>query len=193
VGADHLLGLRVEELLDALAAEGPRPASGSAAALVVALAAALTAMAARSSPDWDEARAIAAQATALRKRVEPLVAADADAYADVLRILREPEGIEPRMRDFALGESLALAAELPLAIAEAALDAAELAAHAAKHCEATVRADAAGAAWLAAGAAHAAANLVRVNLGMREDDERLRRADQLSAAAESAAQRATSG
>src|SRR5206468_6063035 len=108
-------------------------------------------------------------------------------------ILREPEGIDPKMRDFALGESLALSAELPLAIAEAAADAAELAAHAAGHCEQTVRADAAGAAWLAAGAARAAANLVRVNLGVREDDDRLRRADAVAAAAEQAAQRAASG
>lgn len=185
--------MRVEELLDELATTGTKPAAGSAAAIVVGLSAALVGMAARSSPDWDEARSIAAQATALRRRVEPLAESDAEAYADVMRILREPEELEPRVRDFALGEALALAAELPLAIAEAAADAAELAAHTAERCEQSVRADAAGAAWLAAGAARAVANLVRVNLGVREDDVRLRRADELAVTAKRAAQRAASG
>ena len=43
-GAADLLDLRLREFLDALAAEGPIPAGGAAAAIAVAMAAALTAM-----------------------------------------------------------------------------------------------------------------------------------------------------
>src|SRR5205085_7571624 len=87
---DPLLAQPVRDLLDALAEPSPAPAGGSAAALAVAMAAALLSMAARISIDhWDEAGAVAAQAETLRLRAAPLAHADAEAYAEVLRLRRE--------------------------------------------------------------------------------------------------------
>lgn len=191
-GASDLLDLRLREFLDALAAEGPIPAGGAAAAIAVAMAASLTAMAARTSPDWPAAGATIAQAAALRARVEPLALRDAEAYAEVLAALRLPEDLGDDERQAVLAGALARAAELPLSIAEAAADAAELASHAAEHCSDRVRGDALAAALLAEGAAAAAARLVEINLAAGAGDPRSTRARALSDAASVSAQRALS-
>jgi hypothetical protein len=68
--ADDLLGARVEDLLDAVAADTHGPGGGSVAAIAVALSASLVAMTARLSHDtWDEAGGAIAQAHTLRLRV----------------------------------------------------------------------------------------------------------------------------
>lgn len=162
------LELRVAELLDDLAAPRPVPAGGSAAALAAAMAARLVAMAARSTEDWDGAPGCAAQALSLSARLEPLALADAEAYAEALRALAEGDG--------AAVTALQRAAELPLAIADAASAVAELAAEALEHCEVHVRGEALAAAALARGATEAAARLVEINLSTGTDDERTRRA-----------------
>jgi formiminotetrahydrofolate cyclodeaminase len=144
-------------------------------------------MGARLSPEWEEAGATAAQAEALRRRVAPLARRDAEAYANVLRIRAEPEGLDPAIRDFALGEALIAAANLPLRIAEAAADVAELALATAQAGEPSVRGDLIGAATLAAAAARVSATLVAVNLRTTEEDERL---DQVRIHAHVAAQAA---
>lgn len=160
--------------------------------IAVAMAAILTAMAARTSPDWLEAGATIAQAAALRARVEPLALRDAEAYAEVLAALRLPEDLGEDERQAVLAGALARAAELPLSIAEAAADAAELAAHAAEHCSGRVRGDALAAALLAEGAAAAAAGLVEINLAAGPGDPRTARARALSDAASTSARRALS-
>jgi len=79
---------------------------------------------------------------------------------------------------------------VPLAIAETAADVASLAALAAELGEGTFRGDAAAAAVLAHAGARAAAHLVAINLGIGEDDERLRRARLAEEAAAADAARA---
>jgi formiminotetrahydrofolate cyclodeaminase len=185
-----LLGLSVDELLDEIAGPSPLPGGGPVAALVAAMAAALVAMGARLSSDWEDTPGIAAQARSLRERLARLAHDDADVYAAVLGIRREPASGDPRARDWKLGEAYGRAADLPVAIADAAADVAELAAEVASRGDQAFRADVAGAALLAAAAARAAANLVAVNLAMTEDDERPARAAAYADAAAQAAQRA---
>ena len=98
VPGDDLSALPVQGLLDELASESPAPAGGSAAAVAVAMAAALVEMGARRSPGWEDAMGVAAQARAIRRRIVPLVQADADAYAASLAALACDRGRGPRLR-----------------------------------------------------------------------------------------------
>ena len=180
-----LLGLSVDEFLTRLAATGPIPAGGAAAVVTTAMSAALVAMVGRASTAWPEANGIVAQAEAVRARVAPLAAEDSEAYAHVLEVLREA-GSPPDERDARLGEALLRAADLPLAIADAAV----LAAEAAVHCSAAVRGDALAAALLAEAAARSAAELVAINLALQPDDARIARARALVDSATMAAARA---
>jgi methenyltetrahydrofolate cyclohydrolase len=143
-------------------------------------------MVAVSSPEWEGARGVAAQARALRDRVVPLAQADSEAYAEVLSVLQLPEGGRTEERDFALGAALDRAAELPLAIADTAADVAELSAHAAFSCNVKVRGEVLTAAILAEAAVRAAAGLVEINLSTAEGDERLQRGRAAAAAAAAA-------
>jgi formiminotetrahydrofolate cyclodeaminase len=183
--ADDLLGARVEDLLDAVAADTYGPGGGSVAAIVVALSASLLAMTARLSlDDWDEAGGAIAQAKLLRQRAAPLAAADAQAFRDAIRALGGEHRSESGLRPLELGTALARAAEVPLQIAEAAADVAALAALVAERASADVQPDAVAAAALAEAGARAAAHLVEVNLGAREDDDRVAAARALVARAE---------
>lgn len=182
---------RVGDLLEEIAARTPSPAGGPVAALVVAMAAALAAMAARfSEGQWEEARGAAAQAEALRARVTPLARADAEAYEKALAALRLPKEGDPERRREAIGAALAEAAEIPLRIAAAAADVAALAASVAECGNPNLRGDAAAGAALAEAGARIAANLVVINLGALADDERVARARALAGAAAEAAARA---
>jgi len=176
--SDPYLDLRLGELLESVTQRGG-PGAGSIAAISAAAAASLVELAARatSSDDWPEAPGAAAQATRLRQRLVPLARRDAEAYQDAVAHLQELGD------DFALGEALALAADIPLEIAEHAENVAALAAEAAAHATPDVRADAAAAAALALGAAWAAAKLVEVNLAVRGEDPRLDRAREIAAGA----------
>jgi methenyltetrahydrofolate cyclohydrolase len=170
----------VDELLATVAAETSAPGGGSVAAVVTAFAAALVAMAARFSREhWEDAAGVVAQAETLRQKVLPLADEDAEAYETVLEALRLPPDIGPDRRDEALGAALSRAADVPLAIAEAALDVATLAAELAERGNPNLRGDVATAALLAEAAVRATANLVEINLGTREGDERLQRAREL--------------
>ena len=113
---------------------------------------------------------------------------DTIAYATVLSALRAADG-SPQ-RDFDLGRALIGAAEVPLQIADAAADVAELAALAATEGKGTLRPDAAAAATLAEAAARASAHLVDVNLATVAGDDRSGRVAELAAAAEAARARA---
>ena len=188
---ETFLEQRIDEYLDEIASEKPAPGGGSVAALVVAMAAGLVAMAARFSLDrWDEAAAIAERADELRRRVAPLAPADAQAFEEVLTAMRLPKHLEPEVRNTAIGHALARAAEIPLEIAKEASEIATLGALAAEKGNPNLRGDAAAAAILAEGGARVAANLVVINLGTTERDERIRRAREHVAAAAAAVERA---
>lgn len=135
----------VDELLEAVAAPTPAPASGTAAALTGALAAGLAALAAGVSGDElgvEEARA-------LRRRLAELAEEDAAAYTAFIRD-RTPE-------------TLAGIVEVPEAIADAARAVAELGLRIAESGKPSVRGDALAAVDLARGAEQAAARLVAIN------------------------------
>jgi len=192
--AKDMLEAQIGAFLDELASEDPTPGAGAAAGIAVAMAAALCAMAARASRGtWSGAQGALAQAEALRHRATPLPAATARAYEDALVALRLRGEPASSIRDEALGDALARAAELPLAIARAGADVAELAAAIASAGDPAWRGDAIAAALLAAAGARAAANLVSVNLRVTEQDERLVAARKHADAGADAARRAETG
>ena len=184
----RLLERQLGDFLDDLESPDPMTASGPAAAVTAAMAASLVAMVARSSTGWSDAAGTAAQASRLRARLIPLALADALAYADALEALREVTSGRERHAD--LGAKLDRAAELPLAIAAAAADVAELAAVAAERGDGGVRTDAIAAAALAEGAVVAAFRLVELNLRTTPGDDRSLHGEELVAAAAAARERA---
>jgi methenyltetrahydrofolate cyclohydrolase len=136
------------------------------------MSAGLVAMAARVSGDLGAV----AQAESIRERVAPLASEDAAAYRDALAAMREPAGETSEQRDESIRRALVRAANVPLQIAEAAGNAASLAASVAERGSQAVRGDAAAAALLAAAAARAAANLVAINLATGAENELVARA-----------------
>ncbi|HEU4978237.1 MAG TPA: cyclodeaminase/cyclohydrolase family protein, partial [Solirubrobacteraceae bacterium] len=112
------------------------------------------------------------------------------ADADVEAFAAARAALEGHAADDELGAALDLAAEMPVALASAAADAAVLSAEVAEHSVADVRADAAAAAVLAAAAAQAALHLVEINLGTLPGDERVARAREHADTAEAARERA---
>ncbi len=168
---------RIDDLLDALAAQQPAPGGGSAAAVVGAIAAAVCAKVAGFAEDGGSV----AQAAALCRRLTQLAEEDAHVFANALGEL------DRRDDDFKLGRALDRAAEAPLRIADACVDVAVLAASLASRGAPALQPDARAAAALAAGAARASAVLVEANLAVAPDDDRVRRARKLSEEAAAAA------
>jgi methenyltetrahydrofolate cyclohydrolase len=185
-----LLDSSLRDFFDTLAGDDPAPGGGTAAAIVVAMAAALVAMVARASRNWDEAGGVVGQAETLRARVAPLAQADAEAYDKALAALRGRAALEERYRDLKLRQALEHAAEVPMKIAEAGSDLASLAALLVEHGNPEVRADAAAAAVLAEGGTRAAAKLVAINLGATPGDPRVRHVNSLVEVASEASARA---
>ena len=175
-------------VLDDVAGPSPAPGAGAVSGVVTAMAAGLIASAARRSTDWEESRGVAAQAQALRGRVEKLAEANEQAYLEAIALIAVAE--EGGGRDEAMGKALDAAAELPLSIAECAYDVALLGCEAAKHAASGGAEDACAAALLAEAAARAAAGLVAANLVSVPGDERVAHAQALADAATTAAKRA---
>jgi formiminotetrahydrofolate cyclodeaminase len=166
------------EFLDQLAGDAAAPGGGSTAGVCVGMAAGLVACVARLSHGWDDAGSALAQAEKLRSRVGPLIDLDARAFDEALRTLSTRAEVDPGERDSRLEQSLARAAEVPLAIGEAAADIAELAALVSSYGTPELRADAASAAILAEAAAQTVEQLVEANLATTKDDARLESARQ---------------
>jgi formiminotetrahydrofolate cyclodeaminase len=137
--------LRVGELLAALGARTPAPASGSAVALTGALAAALAELAARFAGD-DEA---AARAQQLARRLVELADEDAAAYTAFLADRND----ETRRR----------IVEVPEEVAARADEAADLATRLQAQLRTSVAGDAEAAVELASAAARAARRLAQIN------------------------------
>jgi methenyltetrahydrofolate cyclohydrolase len=168
----------VERFLDRIASAEPAPAGGSVAAVTVAMAAGLVAMAARLAHEWSKADDVVDRAEALRSKLTTLALADEDAYARVIEALRLPP--DSPSRDAEVAAALSGAADVPLAVAEAAAEVAVLAALVAQEGNNRLRGDALVAAELAEAGARGAAELVAINLAGR-DDPRVRRARDLAA------------
>jgi formiminotetrahydrofolate cyclodeaminase len=189
--AAEYLDLALRDLLEEIASRTPAPGGGSVAAIGLAMGASLVEMAARfSEGHWAEAGGAVAQAKVLRERAAPLAREDAEAYERALAALRLPKDGDPEERDRVLGRALEEAAAVPFRIAEIAADVASLAAEAAQHGNPNLRGDAAAGALLAEAAAHIGANLVAINLGVPERDERVARVREFVVSASEAAGRA---
>ena len=172
----------VFELAELISSAEAVPASGWVAGVSASFAAALVVKAASRSEGWSDAAGARAQAVDLRDRLLALAVQDAQAYESAL------DALERREHD--LGGALATAADVPLALAEAAADVALLAADATERADGAARADAAAAAALAAGAARAAAKLVAINLSTQPGDERIAAAERAVDTADDAARQA---
>lgn len=185
--AGELLERRIGQVLEDLSRHQVATASGSAAALSAAFAAALTTMVGRASRErWPGAGGAIAEAEALRARLGRLAEQNAEAFATARRLMlraradREHHGAPvapgagavpgPDERARALAEALRAAAEMPALIAEAAAEVAVVTAAAAREAGPDHRADAVVALTLAEAAARAAAHLVRINLGLTPED-----------------------
>jgi formiminotetrahydrofolate cyclodeaminase len=168
------LDLPLRNFLDLVASGNPAPGGGSVAAVAVALAAALSGMAARLSAD-QLADGLAARADAARRRVAPLARIDAESYGRVLDAYREPETRRERVSD-----ALSGAADVPLAIAEIGNEVAGIAARLVEEGNPNLEGDAITAVLLAEAGVRAATVLVEINLSSASvDDERLARANEL--------------
>ncbi|WP_214369464.1 cyclodeaminase/cyclohydrolase family protein [Pseudonocardia sp. H11422] len=179
-----LLDLTVAELLESVARRTAAPGGGSAAALTTALAAALTAMAARfAGPATAGAAGIATRADELRAVAAALADADVAAYRDYRIAARTPREDDPWMWPSRLREALDDTVDVPLDVAAVAGEITGLAAGLAREGNPRLRGDAAAGALLAAAAASSAALLVAENLAGDPDDVRTGRALGLAAAA----------
>jgi len=136
----------VRELLDAIGARTPAPASGSVAALTGALAAALTEMAARYADD----DASIERARELKARLGALADEDSVVYAAFMAERNE--------------ETRAEIIRVPEEIAAAATEVAELADRVGAQLQTSVAGDAEAAAALARAAAGVAKRLVELNV-----------------------------
>ena len=139
--------LRVGELLDALGARTPAPASGAATALTGAAAAALVELAARYLGDDDAV----SRAQSIRARLVELADEDSAAYTSFM----ERRDAETRARIVAVPEEVAALAE----------EAAELAESVGGRLRSAVAGDAEAGAELARACARVARRLAEINRG----------------------------
>ncbi len=159
----------LEELLGAVAARTPAPASGCAVAWTGALASALAQMTAGFAQDAGAAD----RAAALRAELLAAAAADQLVYAPVLEALRLPRDDPDRARR--LHVALTGAAVPPLRVAEAAAEVGGLCAGLVGALRPAVREDAVTGALLAEAAVRCAERLVLANLaGQDAEPERAR-------------------
>lgn len=152
--------LALGEFAAALGERSPAPASGAATAVTGALAAALAELTARFADD----EASFSEAVRLRGRLLALADEDAEAYTEFM----EARTDEARERTI----------DVPLEIAERAADVVQLAERLAASARGSVAGDAEVAVLIARGAVAAAARLVELNVGGR-DDRRSERAREL--------------
>ena len=165
--------------LDSVASGEPAPGGGAVAAVAVALAAGLSGMSARLSADHlDDADELVERAERLRQRAAPLAQEDARAYGRVLAAYRVPDdGGDPEVRRERIRTALADAADVPLDIAEAGAEVAEISARLAREGNPNLRGDAVAAALLAEAGVRAAAGLVEIDTEAGGiSDDRVRRA-----------------
>ena len=139
---------------------------------MVAAAAALVEKSARlSTRQWAGAAGALERAHALRLESFELIEEDAQAYLAFVDAVRSHQEVD---------KAQARTIDIPLRMARAAAEVAELAVQLAKHGNPNLRADAVVAATLAAAAAESGLTLIAVNLGDARDDARLAEARRLA-------------
>lgn len=170
----------IHAYLDRLASAEPEPGGGSVAALVAALGAALVTMVTSLTLGREKFGSVQAEMDGLRLRAEAaryelqeLVTLDARAYGAVAAAMKLPRDTaeQKARREQQLQMALRGAAEVPLRIAEAALDVARMSLPAAEMGNPHAVSDAGVAALLADAAAQSAALNVKINLAWIVDQE----------------------
>ena len=170
----------IESYLDRLASVEPEPGGGSVAALVGALGAALVTMVTnltlgkdKFAPVQDDMASIQAESERLRRELEALVTLDAHAYGAVAAAMKLPRGDEAQRaeRSRVLQAALKGAAEVPLKVAQAAVEVAHLTLPAAEKGNPNGVSDAGVAVLLADAAAQSAALNVKINLAWIDDQQ----------------------
>lgn len=181
-GPDYL-NQPLGRFLDSVASREPAPGGGASAAVTVALAAALSGMAARFSTEHlGDADEIARRADGLRSEVVLLARADAAAYGRVLEAYRTPRDIDEGERRLRIREALTEAANVPLSIAEIGAEVAGISARLAEEGNPNLRGDALTAVALAGAGVRAAATLVEINVSAGgTDDNKMSRVAELRA------------
>ncbi len=169
---------QVSTFSDAVAAATPTPGGGSVAALVGALGAALTQMAAgltvgrkRYLDVSEEAGHILDEADSIRRQLAAAIAQDAAAFEAILAVVRNKELGEDAKSE-ALEAATVHAGGVPLMVARLARDAARLASRIAEVGNVNAATDAAVGAIMARAAVHGAGLNVKVNGTSLKDRER---------------------
>ena len=161
---------RLGYLLGKIASGAPAPASGSAAATVVAASAALLQKVALRSEKWKGAEAAHQRAEELRLHAEKLIELDSTSFLEFLAAQRSGGHV-----DAAREKTI----DTPLDIARTGAEVVELAQVLEKNGNPNLMADSVAASILARAAVATAAMLVEVNLLHRSDDPRLAEAQRL--------------
>ena len=170
----------VESYLNKLASADPEPGGGSAAALAGALGAALVSMVAnltlgkeKFAAVQDDVAELKKKSETLRAELEELVTLDALAYREVAAAMKMPKDTDEQkeQRRQVMQVALKGAAEVPLKVAEAAVEVARLSLPAAEKGNPNAVSDAGVAVLLADAAAQSAALNARINLVWIEDED----------------------
>jgi formiminotetrahydrofolate cyclodeaminase len=175
-----LTKLTVEDFVEQLASANPTPGGGSASALAGAIAAGLVEMACNLTVGREkfrdveeELRVVLARAGELREQLMAAVDEDKDAYDQVSQAYKLPKGSdeEKGARTAAIQEALRYATEVPLKVAQAAMEVSQLALIALEKSNPNVASDARVARVIADAAREGATANVEINLGSITDGE----------------------
>jgi methenyltetrahydrofolate cyclohydrolase len=172
-GANSIHALTLGDFLDRLGSSDPTPGGGAAAGVVGALGAALIEMTAnltigkpRLADVEEQAKRIEHRAADLRKRLQQLADADADAFDKVTAAYKLPrsDDAQKASRAQAIQEALHTAADVPLQTARVAAEVVALAEEAAPILNPAVISDVLVGALLAQAAITGAALNVEINV-----------------------------
>jgi methenyltetrahydrofolate cyclohydrolase len=170
----------IESYLDRLASVEPEPGGGSVAALVSALGAALVTMVTNLTLGKEKFAAVQEDMVLIQedserlcRELEELVTLDALAYGAVAAAMKLPRDNEAQKveRSRVLQAALKGAADVPLKVAQGAVEVARLSLPAAEKGNPNAVSDAGVAVLLADAAAQSAALNVKINLAWIEDKE----------------------
>ena len=162
---DDFLDQPLRRFFESVASESAAPSGGAAAAVTVALAAGLSAMAARLSvSQLRDSAQLVDQAERLRHRATELAQEDMTAFQAVHAAYALPKDRDPEGRRRRIHAALVGATEVPLEIAEVAAQVAELAGRLATGGNPNLQGDAVTGAFLALAGARSASALVELNV-----------------------------
>jgi formiminotetrahydrofolate cyclodeaminase len=170
----------VNAFLDELASDAPAPGGGSVAALSGALGAALVSMVCNLTLGkrgydevQDDIKDLLAKSEALRAKLAVLLEEDVKAYTGYSKAAKMPRGTdeEKAERQKVMQTALKVATDVPLTIAEAAVEVMDLCMPAAEKGNKWAVSDAGVAVLMAEAALRSAALNVLINLGTLKDEE----------------------